>query len=139
MRSTNPFPRLFALVLVGYTLGCGGGGTGPSSGGTPSGGTPNNPAAPSGSTSNSVNVINNSFDPGATTVAAGTTVTWTWDTCTNDGYGGTTCADHTVTFDDGVGSARQSRGSYQRSFTAAGTYPYHCTVHSGMSGSVTVQ
>jgi plastocyanin len=85
-------------------------------------------------------VNNNRFAPNATTVAVGTTVTWTWDSCGDDGYGGTACVAHTVTFDDGAGSARQSSGSYDRAFSTAGTYPYHCTVHgTAMAGTVTVQ
>jgi plastocyanin len=42
-------------------------------------------------------------------------------------------------FDDGQKSADQSTGTYTRTFTTAGAYPYHCTIHPGMAGSVTVQ
>ena len=46
---------------------------------------------------------------------------------------------HTVTFDDGVDSGRMSGGStYTRGFPAAGTFPYHCSIHPTMSGTVTV-
>lgn len=82
-----------------------------------------------GSTSNAISVMDNSFSPNATTVAVGTTVTWTW----------MGASQHNVTFDDGAASTTQSSGSYARAFTAAGTYPYHCTVHgAAMSGTVTV-
>jgi plastocyanin len=44
-----------------------------------------------------------------------------------------------VVFDDGVSSGLQDQGTYSRTFTAAGTYPYHCAVHGlAMAGSVTV-
>ena len=79
----------------------------------------------------SVSVVDNSFNPSSVTVAVGTTVTWTW--AGNN--------DHNVTFDDGVNdSATQTDGSHTRTFAAAGTFPYHCTIHgpSIMSGQVSV-
>lgn len=88
-----------------------------------------NPPDTTGSTSNSVSVVDNAFSPSATRVAAGTTVTWTWNGINQ----------HNVTFDDGATSATQSSGTYARAFTLAGTYPYHCTIHGiAMSGTVTV-
>ena len=78
-------------------------------------------------------VENNDFDPGNLTVAPGATVVWAWSS------GGTT---HNVTFDDGEESGNQSSGTYERTFPAAGSFPYHCTLHgtatSGMRGSITV-
>ena len=106
---------ILALAALGAAAGCGGGGdsTGPSGGG------------------NAVTVRNNSFTPPATTVAAGTTVTWTWSAGS---------VSHNVTFDDGPASATMDAGTYTRAFTASGTYHYHCTIHgAAMSGSITVQ
>jgi plastocyanin len=85
---------------------------------------------PGPSTSAAIDVRDNSFSPGATTVPVGTTVTWTW-------RGGNP---HDVYFDDGVTSGTKASGSYARQFTAAGTYAYICTIHgSAMSGQVVVQ
>ena len=128
-----------AAALVVLAASCGGGGGGgpaapPPSGGTGGGG--------GGSTSSEITVTNNAFTPSATTVTSGTTVTWTWNSCTGDGYGGQLCTDHSVVFDDGVraGSGVQSSGSFASRFTAAGTYTYHCSVHgAAMHGTVTVQ
>lgn len=124
-------PRALALPLVLVVASaCGGGGGGDGgSGGTPTspsgGGTTTTP-----STSNEIRVVDNSYSPSATTVAPGTTVTWTW--------GGTTA--HDVQFDDGPRSSVQVSGTYQRAFAAAGSFPYHCSVHgSAMSGTVTVR
>jgi plastocyanin len=87
-----------------------------------------------------ISVTNNAFSPAAKTVSAGTTVRWAWNTCSGDSYGGQTCVDHSVTFDDGVTSATQDQGTFSRAFNTAGTYNYHCSVHgAAMSGSVTVQ
>jgi plastocyanin len=124
-----------ALLLA---TGCSSGSTGPSYGG--GGNTPPPSGNGSGSTSNSITIGNNIFTPSSTTVPVNTTVTWTWDSCGNDGYGGTTCVSHSVTFDDGVHSDTQSKGSYSRTFATAGTYTYHCSIHgAAMAGKVVVQ
>jgi plastocyanin len=81
-------------------------------------------------TATAIDVRDNSFSPNLTNVAPGTTVTWTWRGS----------AVHDVTFDDGPQSARQSSGTFARTFASAGTYAYHCQVHgTGMSGEVVVR
>ena len=126
------------LLLIVAAAGCGGASTGPGNGGTTTGNNPppqNNP-----STSSSITVINNYFDPSTTTVAVNTKVTWTWDACGSDGYGGQSCTSHGIVFDDGTASGSQTQGTWSRTFAAAGTYKYHCTVHgAAMSGTVVVQ
>lgn len=84
-----------------------------------------------GSTSNAIEVGNNFYSPNLTTLPVGTTVTWTWN-------GG---GNHDVTFATGnVKSPTQSSGTYQRTFSQAGTYDYHCSVHgASMSGRVVIQ
>jgi plastocyanin len=76
----------------------------------------------------SVSVIDYAFDPDEATVAVGGTVTWTW--------GG--ADQHNVTFSD-ASSPTQTAGSYMRTFSTAGTFPYQCTIHAGMDGTITVQ
>jgi plastocyanin len=131
-------------LLVAASAACGGGG-GAAAGGS------NLPTDPTGGGSNngnngvnrtlSVTVTNNSFTPGATTITHGSTVQWTWNTCTGDGYGSTdACVEHTVTFDDGQTSELQDRGTFQRTFNTPGTYKYHCAVHgTAMAGEVKVE
>ena len=117
---------VFAAGLV-FLMSCGGSNASSPTGTTTNGG--NNPGNTGGSTSNAVAVADNNFNPSSTTVAVGTTVTWTW----------TGASRHNVTFDDGPKSADQSSGTFTRAFTAAGTYNYHCTIHgTAMSGTVTV-
>lgn len=146
---TGPVVGMIALIVCG-PLACGGGGgggsstpTSPTSPVTPtSPATPTTPAAPV-----TVAVQNNSFTPTDVTVAAGSTVTWKWDTCTNgyDPYGnGTqTCVDHSIVWEGtnaAAASPTQSSGTYQRTFATAGTYSYHCAVHgAAMAGKVVVQ
>jgi len=125
---------LVALAVVGLAA-CGGGGGGGSSVTSPPPGGTNNPPP-----SNGVTVSNNAFSPANKSVPVGSTVQWSWNTCTGDVYTGQTCSSHSVTFDDGQGSPTQDQGSYSRTFSAAGTYNYHCAVHgAAMAGSITVQ
>jgi len=131
--------RVISLFLIA-AAGCGGSSTAPSSGGNNN--TGNNPPPTNNppSTSSSITVSNNFFDPSSTTVAVGTKVTWTWNACSGDGYGGQTCTSHNIVFDDGASAPSQQEGSWSRTFNTAGTYKYHCTVHgSAMSGTVVVQ
>ncbi len=87
--------------------------------------------APTASGNDQVTVGNNFFSPTTLTVPVGTTVTWVWNP------GGT---DHNVTFADGAHSPTQASGTWPRTFTAAGTYAFHCTIHGAalMSGTITV-
>lgn len=140
MRATaNRMGALAATLAAALLLGCGGGGGGPA-------GTRNTPppGGGNGATSSDITVSGYTFSPSATTVAKGTTVNWSWNSCTSDGYGGQTCVDHNLVWDDGSpGVASTSNGSYSRTFATAGTYGYHCTIHgtatTGMRGAVTVQ
>ena len=127
------------LLLIVAAVGCGGSSTAPGSGGNNT--TGNNPPPPAPpSTSSSITVINNYFDPSVTTVPVSTKVTWTWDACGSDGYGGQSCTSHGIVFDDGTSSGNQTQGTWSRTFAAAGTYKYHCTVHgTAMSGTIVVQ
>jgi plastocyanin len=123
-----------SLAVVSLTA-CGGGyssGPPPKTGNTP-------PPA-----TNGISVTNNAFVPPSKTVAVGTVVQWAWNSCTGDptyGGGGETCVAHSVTFDDGSpGSATQDRGTFSRTFNAAGVFAYHCTQHpTDMKGTITVQ
>ena len=118
----RPWIMLTAVVVA--AAGCGG------SGGSYGSGPNNNPGGSTGSTSKQITVKNNVFDPASTTVPVGSSVTWTWAAGS---------VNHNVTFDDGPKSADQSTGGYTRVFDKAGSYPYHCTNHPAMTGTVTVQ
>ena len=84
---------------------------------------------------NTVAVTSNQFTPPSLSVATNVAVTWRFQ-------GGT----HDVTFEDGTSNSgrNQSSGSHSRTFGAAGSYRYRCTIHSidftsGMIGTVVVQ
>ena len=100
------------------------------------------PPPPAGGAGVTVTVSNNDYSPDQVSVAAGTTVTWRWDSCTGDGYGGQVCTAHSVTFDDGGPSAAaRNDGSFARTFANAGSFTYYCSSHgrTAMSGRVSVQ
>ena len=85
-------------------------------------------------TTASVTVSNNNFSPDNSIIQSGGTVTWTWAAGADF---------HNVTFTSGpaprpADSGTQNTGSYPADFTTVGTYAYHCTIHSGMDGTVTV-
>lgn len=121
-------------IAVASVCACGGGG------GDSSTGPNNNPGVNTPPPADGISVNNNSFSPASKSVAVGTTVKWAWNSCSGDPYYGQTCAEHSVTFDDGVGSATQEQGTFSRTFATAGTYNYHCSVHgAAMTGTITVQ
>jgi plastocyanin len=77
-----------------------------------------------------VSIQNYAFQPQNVTISPGTTVRWT----------NADSATHTSTSDTGVwnsGTLNQGQ-SFQYTFNTPGTYTYHCDVHRGMSGTITV-
>ncbi len=78
---------------------------------------------------NQISIGDDFFSPPNIQVAVGTPVTWTWNS------GGDL---HNVTFSD-TASGDRGTGTFTRTFNTAGTFAFHCTLHSGMTGSVLVQ
>src|SRR5207244_3707353 len=71
------------------------------------------------------------FSPANLTVKVGKTVTWVnKDTVTH-----TVTSDGSSLFDSGF---MPTGATFQFTFTAAGTYPYYCTVHPYMKGTIVV-
>jgi plastocyanin len=76
-----------------------------------------------------VSIKSFAFNPGTIAVSAGSTVTWTNSDAT----------EHTVTFDSGPDCGKvPTSGTASASFSTAGTFAYHCTIHPSMKGTVTV-
>jgi plastocyanin len=129
---------MIVLLLSASVFACGGGGSSSSNG--PTGpGTAAPP--PTNSSTTALTVSNNKYTPAHDSVAVGSTLTWTWNSCTGDGYGGSMCTAHSVQFDDGNASSQiQDSGTFSRTFASAGTYTYHCAVHgAAMAGTVIVK
>ena len=124
---------LFLAPALAAVVSCGGGGSSTS----PTSNTPTTPTVPTTPTTpptpvstDKVTVSDNQFSPANIQVSPGTTVTWTW---------APNAADHNVSFADGATSGNKSSGTFTRTFSSGGTFPYSCTLHPGMSGSVTVK
>ncbi len=82
-------------------------------------------------TKNAVTIQNMAFSPATLTVKVGDKITWT----NQDSVGHSATADDN-SFDTGVLSQGQSESV---TFSKAGTYTYHCSVHPNMKGTITVQ
>ncbi|HWQ19325.1 MAG TPA: cupredoxin family copper-binding protein [Methanotrichaceae archaeon] len=81
-------------------------------------------------TTNTVEIRNNTFQPGSLAVPAGTTVTWiNYDP-----------AAHTVTASDGSFDSGEilSGGRFMFTFANPGTYIYGCRIHPNMQGTIQV-
>lgn len=87
-------------------------------------------ASPAGGPGVTVTMRDIAFDPPQVEIAAGTTVTWT------NGE----AIPHTVTAADGTfdSGVLEEGGTFEHTFTEAGTFDYACAIHPGMTGSVTV-
>jgi plastocyanin len=78
-----------------------------------------------------IKIDNFSFAPGTLTVAAGTTVTWT----NQDDI------PHTAVSTDGVFKSKvmDTDEKFSYTFTKPGTFPYFCSIHPKMTGTIVVQ
>ncbi|MCL4418145.1 MAG: cupredoxin family copper-binding protein [Actinobacteria bacterium] len=85
----------------------------------------------SGSGGLAVTIKSNAFDPASLTIKVGDTVTWT----NNDSY------NHTITSDNGAFDSGNisGGGTFSFTFNTAGTFNYHCSVHTFMTAKIIVQ
>ncbi|QLE74624.1 copper-binding protein [Streptomyces rectiverticillatus] len=77
-------------------------------------------------------IENSRFDPQNVTVNLGDSVRW----INNHNIDHTATSDDGRTFDSGVIPVGRS---FTHVFRARGTFPYHCTIHPSMRGTVTVE
>jgi plastocyanin len=114
------------IAVVALTLGaCSGSSTTP-----PASAPPAAASAGAATSAGAVAIQDFAFAPASITVAVGTTVTWTNHDTTA----------HTVTLDDGSATSDDiaAGSTYQHTFSAAGTFTYHCKIHPTMTGTITV-
>jgi plastocyanin len=88
-------------------------------------------AAGGGGGGTAVTIKDFAFGPQTLEVAVGSTVTWT----------NQDSAAHTATADDGSFDSKSiaSGGEFSQTFSTAGTFAYHCSIHTSMTGSITVK
>ncbi|HZM49801.1 MAG TPA: hypothetical protein VFE68_04895 [Vicinamibacteria bacterium] len=127
------FPRL-VLILAALGPSCGGGGSSPSAPANPTTTTTTVPpvtAAPDLVISILGDQGGMSFSPATGTLRVGQTVAWR----------NTDTDLHTATQNSGgfnTGNITRGSTSAPIAMTAAGSFPYHCSLHPGMVGSLTV-
>jgi plastocyanin len=117
-----------ALALALGVAACGGGDD-DSGGGSTS--TAASSSSSSGGGGGAIKMQNIQFSPKETTVKVGDKVTWTNDDST----------DHNVTADSGADFKSKdfgSGGTFDFTPDKAGTIKYECTIHPGMTGTLTV-
>ena len=124
------FRIALAALLLGFTVACG------SSYSPAPAPTPTPTPSPSGGTPVSIvagatTMATSAYAPNPIAVTVGGTVTWT-----NNDSATHTSSDNSSTWDSGPIAPG---GTFSRTFSSAGTFPYHCTLHPGMVGTVTVQ
>ncbi len=81
---------------------------------------------------NTISIKDMAFAPNTFEVAAGTTVTWV----NNDTVAHSVTSDTSGEFDSGQIPAG---GKFSFTFNKAGTFAYHCSNHSSMTGTITVK
>ena len=104
----------------------------------------NSPSAPStgsgssGTSGTPVSIVSGAstltttaYSPNPLNVTVGTTVTWT----NNDNTSHTSTANNGQWASPLIGPT----GQFSTTFTSAGSFTYHCTIHPGMVGTVNVQ
>ena len=132
VRSASRFGvATFALALALGAAACSGASTASSA--APAGGSAAASAAgsaSSGGAAGAVTIQNFAFNPASVTASVGSTVTWTNQDNTA----------HTVTADDGsFDSKNLANGkTFSQTFSKAGTFSYHCSIHSQMKATVVV-
>jgi amicyanin len=120
---------LIMAASLFVAMGCGGDESNPASSSSDN---TSNPPPPNPLPTTTVVITNSTFSPSSVTIIVGSTVTWRND----DGI------QHTVTSDSGseLESALLSQGdTYAHTFNTVGTFPYHCTPHPFMTGTVIVE
>lgn len=80
---------------------------------------------------NNIAIVGFAFNPKTLTIKVGTKIIWTNDDPSI----------HTVTADNGAfgSGSLPPGGTFSFTFTKAGTYSYHCKIHSSMKATIIVQ
>ncbi len=91
---------------------------------------------------NNVTIDNYQFNPQFLTIPQGANVTWINQQSSGGGlYGGSTSIQHQITSNNSsfAQSAPLNNGDkYTVQFNQTGTFPYHCAIHTYMTGTITV-
>ena len=119
-------------VVALAAAGCGGSDSNSTSSASSSSAPASTAAASSSGGGVTIKMQNIAFDPKAVTVKVGQKITWTNDDST----------DHNVTADSGADFKSDNfgkDGTFEFTPDKAGTIKYECTIHPGMTATLTVQ
>ena len=110
----SPAATLLSIVLAAAVAACGSDSSGPDDDDTVT-----------------IEMRDNLFSPASRSVSPGTTVRWV-----NEGS-----VAHNTTGESSLWASQNLNPgqSYERTFATAGTFEYECTLHVGMTGTITVQ
>lgn len=123
--STFIFYLLLSVAVISCSKSSGtGGGTGTMGGGGGGG-------YGGGGLTGDIGMSGSAFSPSSFTVKVGTAVKW----MNNDNVAHTVTSDDGTTFNSGSIAAGNS---FSFTPTVAGTFPYHCNLHAGMTATLTV-
>jgi plastocyanin len=103
--------------------------------------TPSAPNNSPGALPNTVTIADFAFSPSTLTVPQGTTVHWM-----NNGPSSHSVTSDSSAFDSGTLSGPMgdpyggmtAGGTYAYTFSSAGSFTYHCSIHAGMVGTIAV-
>jgi plastocyanin len=126
----RPILPALAMAAMLAVAACGGGTTPPPSQAAPSVAAPSTGQSAAAGGSQSVEIKNFAFNPATLTVKVGDKVSWK----------NSDSAAHTVTFDDGSADSNDiaNNATFDHTFSTAGTFAYHCKIHTNMKGTITV-
>lgn len=125
------FTGAAAMSLALVVAACGGGAT---TAPTAAAGTQGAGSPAAGGTA--VAIVDFAFNPTTLTVPKGTSVTWT-----NTGTSGHTVSADDKSFDSdssNTNATLATGATFSHTFDTAGTFSYHCKVHSSMTATITV-
>jgi len=112
-----------------------------SCGGSPVGTDPVAPAHDVEIMQNAPDLGPNAFSPTDEVISLAARNTVTWYNADFGFYGGGAGTSHHLVSDDGLtfeSNVIAPNGVFRATFTAPGTYTYHCEIHPGMTGTVVV-
>jgi len=134
----SPLRLVAVSTVLMFATACGGGGSPSPTTPSPTPSPAPAPTPPPTGSSSAVAIAkgaetlgNRAYAPDDLTVDVGTTVTWT----------NTDSVSHTSTSDANAWNSGTVApgGRFSFAFQTAGTFPYHCTIHPGMIGTVVVR
>lgn len=132
--------KVYALafgIASFFAMNCGSGEEGSGYGDDGSKASASSETSGAGAVAAEVKILAREYVPAEVRVKKGQTVRWVWVQGTHDVVSGASCTPDNKF----VSGSAQSKGTFEHTFDAAGTFPYFCNPHCGvgMTGKVIVE